>query len=130
MIPSEGRGDADLIDPWAVEERSSVSGVRSGVESDRAGSAQAGHSAVVSTAVDSEDVVPDPSCAPETVGEPPDAWGGDGELEDAGAFEDLIEVASDEDSARHPEEATYGLIAESAPERLNGSARPVASNGG
>lgn len=119
MITNEARGDAGLIDPWAVEESSSVSDARVGVESDRPGSAPADQSAVVTAAADSDGFVPDPSCAPEA--EPPDVRGGrDVDLEDAGAFEDFIEVPTGEDPERLREEATYGLITESAPAELPG----------
>ncbi len=113
VAPDKGRGDADLIDPWAVEESSPAPGVRVRVESGRARSAQAAPSAVVSTAGGSEDVLPVASDAPESVGGPPDLRGGrDSDLEGAGVLEDLTEVATDEGPEPLPEEATYGPAAE------------------
>ena len=111
VVPDEGRGDADPIDPWAVEESSPAPGVRVRVESGRARPAQAAPPAVVPTAGVSDDVLP--VASDESVGVPPDSWGGrDSDLEGAGVLEDFTGVATDEDPEQLAEEATYGPAVE------------------
>lgn len=107
MATDQGRGDTDVVDPWAVDESSPVSGVRVGVESGRSRAGQVAPAAVVPTAGDSEG--PLPVASDESLDRPSDLWDGpDSDLEDATVLEDLTEVGTDDGPGEFSEEATYG----------------------
>jgi hypothetical protein len=111
VVPDEGRGDTEPVDPWAVEESSLPSGARVGVESGVAPFGQAAPSAAVQTAGDSEGVLPVASS--ESTDGPPGSWDGpDSDLEDAGLLEDFAEAETDDDPEQHLEEPAYGPAAE------------------
>lgn len=111
VAPDEGRGDAEPVDPWAVEESSPASGARVGVESGVAPSGQAVPSAAVQTARGSENVLP--VASNESTDGPLGSWDGpDSDLEDAGLLEDFAEAATDDGPEQHLQEPTYGPAAE------------------
>ncbi len=111
VAPGEGRGDADLVDPWAAEESSLASGARVGVESSVVRSGQGAPSVAVQTARGSEDVLP--VASNESTDGPPGLWDGpDSDLEDAGLLEDFAGAETDDGPEQRSEEPTYGSAAE------------------